>query len=86
MREFRVTLPQVALIAGTRGLAGLGAGLLIAGHFKAERRTAAGLTLLVVGALSTIPLVWGLLRAPSDAAPRRVGAPAAGTDAAAVMH
>lgn len=80
MREHRVTLPEIALIAGTRGLIGFGAGLLISGRMNAERRRTIGLTLLVAGALSTIPLAWRLFRA-RRVEPRRAGAPAAWTGA-----
>lgn len=73
MREHRVTLPQIALIAGTRGLIGLGIGLLISGRMAAERRKAIGIALLAAGALSSIPLAWKLFRAPR-AEPYRVGA------------
>jgi hypothetical protein len=64
MREHRVTLPQIALIAGTRGLIGIGVGLLISERMAAERRKAVGIALVAAGALSTIPLAWRLFRAP----------------------
>lgn len=56
MRETRVSLPELALIAGTRGLLGAGIGMLIAGRLGRERRIAAGTALVVVGALTSIPL------------------------------
>lgn len=62
MRVHRVTLPEIALIAGTRGLIGLGAGLLISGRMKAHQRKVVGVTLLVAGALSTIPIALRLFR------------------------
>jgi hypothetical protein len=88
MREHRVTLPELALVAGTRGLIGLGAGLLISGRMTAERRRTVGLALLVAGALSTIPLALRLFRA-RGVEPHRAGAgePAARPGAATrVMH
>jgi hypothetical protein len=62
MRKALLPLPEIALIAGTRGLLGAGIGLLLAPKISNEARTAAGWTLLVGGALSTIPLAVDLLR------------------------
>jgi hypothetical protein len=56
MRETRLTLPQVALIAATRGMAGAGIGLLLADRLPAASRKAVGWTLLAVGVLTAIPL------------------------------
>jgi len=56
MKETRVTLPELALIAGTRVAAGAGLGLLLSNRLSESQRRAAGWTLLLVGALSTIPL------------------------------
>jgi hypothetical protein len=61
MREHRVTLPELALIAGTRGMLGAGIGLLLADRLDEGRRKAVGWTLLLVGALSTIPLALEVL-------------------------
>jgi hypothetical protein len=69
MREPRVSLPELILIAATRGMMGVGIGLLLSGRIGRERRTAVGATLLAVGALSTIPLALqvfgGSRRAPA---------------------
>lgn len=62
MREHRVTLPEIALIGGTRVMIGLGVGLLIADRLDADQRRTLGLPLLAVGALSTIPLALRVLR------------------------
>ena len=62
MREHRVTLPELALIGGTRGMIGLGAGLLISEYLGFDRRRLVGWSLLVVGALSTIPIALRLFR------------------------
>lgn len=60
MRERRVTLPELVLLAATRGMIGLGAGLLLSERLGRDRRVAVGWTLLTVGALSTIPLALQL--------------------------
>jgi hypothetical protein len=65
MKKTELTLPQVALIAGTRGMLGAGAALLLADKLNEDQRKAIGWTLLIVGAVSTIPLaieVWSKRR------------------------
>jgi hypothetical protein len=61
MRETRITLPELALIAGTRAALGAGIGLLLADRLDADRRKAVGWTLVAIGALSTIPLAFEVL-------------------------
>jgi hypothetical protein len=61
MRETHVKLPTIGLIAGTRVALGIGLGLLLADRLTPEERRAAGWTLLGLGALTTIPLVWEVL-------------------------
>src|SRR5436309_12079437 len=71
MRETRITLPELVLIAGTRAALGAGLGLLLADRLAADQRRAVGWTLFLVGALTTVPLaleVFGghRLSAPSS--------------------
>lgn len=61
MREARITLPELGLVAGTRAAAGIGIGLLLADRLSPEQRKAVGWTLLAVGALTTIPLALEIL-------------------------
>ncbi len=61
MRETRLTLPELGLVAGTRAAAGVGIGLLLADRLSPEQRKAVGWTLLLVGALTTIPLAMEVL-------------------------
>jgi len=71
MKKATLTLPEVAMIAGTRGALGAGAALLLADRLNKEQRRTAGLTLLLVGVLSTVPLallVRGRLKSEGDAA------------------
>lgn len=56
MRSTRITIPELVLFGATRGMIGTGLGLLVAGRLQRDRRFAVGWTLIVVGALSTIPL------------------------------
>ncbi len=61
MRETRITLPQLALVAGTRTALGAGLGLLLADRFARDQRKAIGWTLLLIGALTSIPLAFEVL-------------------------
>ncbi|HZM86770.1 MAG TPA: hypothetical protein VFF31_09455 [Blastocatellia bacterium] len=61
MKIQKVTLPELALIAGTRGMLGAGIGLLVSGKLNKDQRKAAGWALVAVGAITTIPLMMNLL-------------------------
>lgn len=61
MRETRITLPELALVAGTRAALGAGLGLLLADRLSADQRRAVGWTLVLIGAISTIPLAVDVL-------------------------
>jgi len=60
MRKRELTVPEIALIASTRGMLGTGIGLLLSGRLKKDQRRAVGWTLVMVGAITTIPLVLNL--------------------------
>jgi hypothetical protein len=51
-----ISVPELALIAATRGVIGFGAGLLLADLFKRERRKLLGWSLFLSGLASTIPI------------------------------
>lgn len=57
MREHRITIPELALIAATRGMLGIGIGLLTAERLRTHTRHTVGWTLFAIGVASTIPLV-----------------------------
>jgi hypothetical protein len=61
MRETRISLPELILVAGTRAALGAGLGLLLADRFSQQERRAIGWTLFFVGALTTIPLGFEVL-------------------------
>jgi hypothetical protein len=61
MRETRISIPELAMIAGTRAALGAGLALLNADRLSSEQRKAVGWTLFSVGALSTIPLALEVL-------------------------
>lgn len=56
MKTVTLTLPEIALLAGTRAALGAGVGLLLADKLNREQRQAAGWTLCAVGLVTTIPL------------------------------
>jgi hypothetical protein len=56
--EKRLNVSDIMMIALTRGLLGAGIGLLVAGKLNDERRLAVGRTLVAIGAVTTVPLVW----------------------------
>ena len=60
MEKREVTLPELALIVGTRAMLGAGAALLLADTLNKDQRKAVGWTLVFVGAITTIPLAIGL--------------------------
>jgi hypothetical protein len=56
MKSTEITLPELALIAGTRGMLGAGAALLLSSKLNPDQRKAAGWTLFLIGLVSTVPL------------------------------
>ena len=61
MTEHNLTITEIMLIAGTRVALGAGIGLLLARRLNNDQRKAAGLTLTLVGGLTTIPLALGVI-------------------------
>ena len=61
MIKTELTLPELGLIAATRGLLGAGIALLLADKLSDDQRRAVGWTLTAVGALTTIPLALSVL-------------------------
>lgn len=66
MKERKLKLSDVALIASTRGMLGAGIGLLLSGKLNKDQRRAAGWALVAVGAITTIPLLMNLLDRVDD--------------------
>ena len=69
MREAQVTLPELALLVGTRAAFGAGLGLLLADRLTESQRKAVGWTLFLVGAVTTIPLAFEVLGKVRTSAP-----------------
>ena len=66
MKERKLKLTDIALIASTRGMLGAGIGFLLSGKLNKDQRRAAGWALVMVGALTTIPLVMNLIDRADD--------------------
>jgi len=61
MKKTELTLPELALIGGTRALLGAGLALLLSEKLNERQRKATGWTLLLIGAVSTLPLAIDVL-------------------------
>lgn len=64
--ERKLTLAEIIMIAGTRVALGMGIGLLMSGRLSNDQRKTAGLTLALVGGLTTIPLAINLISRKDD--------------------
>jgi hypothetical protein len=68
MKTVKLALPELALIAGTRGMLGAGVGLLLANKLRDAQRKRIGWTLFLIGAMSTLPLAIHVLNRAKAAA------------------
>ncbi len=55
-QKLQLSLPTLASVAATRGLLGVGAGLLLSDKLARKRRRRVGFALLGLGIATTIPL------------------------------
>jgi hypothetical protein len=58
MKKIELPVSKILFIAATRGLLGLGAGLLAGAKLRRRRRRRIALTLITIGALTTIPAAY----------------------------
>ena len=73
MKNLSLTIPELALIGGTRAALGAGIALLLGEFLSREERRAIGWTLVGVGVVTTVPLVAEVLghrTQPADGQPR----------------
>ncbi len=61
MRKVKLSVPEIGILAGTRGMLGAGAGLLLADKVRKYRK-GVGWTLLGIGVLTTIPFAIKLIK------------------------
>ena len=66
MRIKTLTIPEIGFIAGTRAALGVGFALLLADKLSASSRRAVGITLVAIGAVTTIPAALVLFGRRSD--------------------
>lgn len=64
--ERRLSIPELALIAGTRVALGVGIGLLLSDRLNRDQRKAAGVALVGIGAATTIPLAISVIGKKGD--------------------
>ena len=57
MKDTCISIPELALIAGTRAALGAGVALLLGGQLTKEQKKAVGWTLFLIGAVTTVPLL-----------------------------
>ena len=55
MKTIELKLPEIGLLAMTRAAFGAGVALLISSRLDERRRRAAGIALVLLGALTTVP-------------------------------
>jgi len=55
MKDIELKLPELGLLAITRAALGAGVGLLVSSLLDEKQRRAAGIALVLVGVLTTIP-------------------------------
>jgi hypothetical protein len=75
MKRMSLTVPELALIAGTRAALGAGIALLVAERLSPEQRRAIGWTLLAVGAISTGPIAMEVVGKIRESSRARVAQP-----------
>jgi hypothetical protein len=66
MEKLELNFPTFGFVVATRALLGVGIGLLVSGRLAEDRRRALGLTLLGVGAATTVPAIMAIRRARSQ--------------------
>lgn len=71
MKKRALSVPEIGAIGVTRGLLGLGAGLLLADRLPAGTRRNLGKILVLVGLVTTPPILLALMKKPAAAAKRR---------------
>ncbi|PYR70934.1 MAG: hypothetical protein DMF87_09805 [Acidobacteria bacterium] len=62
MKTFELSRPTFAFIVATRAALGVGIGLLLSSKIPESRRRAFGVTLVSIGAATTIPAAMALFR------------------------
>jgi hypothetical protein len=70
MKNVELTLPTLGFVVGTRAALAFGLGLLLADHIPPGKRRSLAITLIAIGAATTVPaarMVLGSRAARTDA-------------------
>ncbi|MBV8224190.1 MAG: hypothetical protein JO232_03250 [Verrucomicrobia bacterium] len=62
MKEVQITPPELGFIVITRAMLGAGVALILADGLSPGQRKAVGVTLLLIGVVTTIPAVLAVCR------------------------
>jgi hypothetical protein len=62
MKEVQITWPELGFTVITRVMLGAGVALLLADRLSPDQRKAVGVTLLLIGVVTTIPAVLAVCR------------------------
>ena len=68
MKRTPLSIPEIALIGGTRAALGAGLALIFGDRLSREQRQAIGWTLVGVGAVTTLPILIQVLNGRSPTA------------------
>ena len=60
MKKLSLRVPMFGFIVATRAALGFGAGLLLSSKIPPQRRRAIGMTLVALGAATTIPAIMAI--------------------------
>ena len=74
MKKLILNFPTFGFVVATRAMIGAGLGLLLSDRLDGDRRRAVGATLLGIGAATTIPALFAVLRGRREADRRLRGA------------
>ena len=67
MKKLMLNIPTLGFVVATRAMIGAGVGLLVSERMPKDRRRAVGAALLAIGAASTVPAIFALLRGRREA-------------------
>jgi hypothetical protein len=62
MKPLVLSLPLFGIAVATRAMIGAGIALLVSNRLTAERRQRVGVSLLMIGAAATVPIVRAVIR------------------------
>ena len=75
MTKVLLNLPTLGFIVGTRAALGVGIGLLLSERLPVQRRRAIGLTLIAIGAATTVPAARSVIRSARKSKQRQMRSP-----------